>query len=1217
MDAAQVESSMRADECALDCASEISLADQEYLKDVRPADEPVLMRGINGGLKKLDRQGHLHGYGDVYAYQKGDGTGIVSNIMCFAEMEDRHTIDWEQSKHRFTVKMEDCNAIFDRRGKLYVGPLKLRAEPTLAQSLVTTVMEREESYGKLEVKKAREARAFMRKAGCASEKDAVRMAEDGNIRDVPVTGQDVRRCVAIYGPDPAAVKGKTTKFKTAWQRPDTALMAQRSCQTMHGDIMKVGKNHYLFVVAKPLDLKITTRVASQSAQVLAAALEDQVRMLRAFGFNPTMLLCDPQSSLRALRGHFPGMPVMPSGAGDGVPVADVGIRNHKNIVRSTQAALPWELPPSLEDDLVRFSTARLNMRRSHASDTRAAPRVKLTGIKPTYKGEFELGFGEYCEVPDVEVLKKKSNDALVDRSISAIALFPAGNAHESWWFLNVETKKRIQRSVWRPMVTTQRVVDAMDAMALSERGGAPHEQLVSPEAQLATSEHTAASGSEETTHVPSGTVYVERGGSAETTPEQDEPQRGVTAPTDGVPEPTQGKMDGVTEPTQGHTDGVAEPTQADESPQEPDEDPPASPRNSVTVEDASDDEDDADDATPSAAGAALDAIAEEAARAATDPVQQTARRPGRQHFERRAKSRASAAAKEAGHTVRHTLHAQKAKIIAGRRMPVRYSLHTMSVKAGVAEHGADALAAARAELKQLLLTKKAMHPVHRDGLSRTKVKKMIRSSMFLKAKFDAMGRFQKIKARLVANGKQQDRELYPDVSSPTVALQSVMMLLTICANKNQKVASIDIGGAYLNAEMTGEEVIMELDPLLVKIALQVDPSLKPYVDSRGKLVVVLDRALYGCVQSAKLWYDKLSEVLEAMGFAKNPVDQCVFNRGEGDQMCTLSVYVDDILALCKDETQLEGVISGLRDAFDEVTAEISNDFSYLGMHIKITEGQVSVSMEGYIEELLREYKVDKGSTAPAKQDLFEEGDGARLTEKEREEFHGAVAKLLYLSMRVKPEMLVAVIYLCTRVNCATVDDAKKLRTALQYVYHTREEGIVLDGKDITRVTGMIDASFAQHGDGKSHTGLAVMIGQACVMAKSSKQKIVTKDSTEAELVGLSDMLCHVMKCHEFMVGQGLPMETPELAQDNTSTISLVTKGGGRWRNKYLRVRQAMVKEMVDEGDVCVQYTPTELMTADVLTKALRGALFRLMSNKIRGTAHKPTGCVRQNQGEVY
>lgn len=51
----------------------------------------------------------------------------------------------------------------------------------------------------------------------------------------------------------------------------------------------------------------------------------------------------------------------------------------------------------------------------------------------------------------------------------------------------------------------------------------------------------------------------------------------------------------------------------------------------------------------------------------------------------------------------------------------------------------------------------------------------------------------------------------------------------------------------------------------------------------------------------------------------------------------------------------------------------------------------------------------------------------------------------------------------------------------------------------------IDAAYGVHVDGKSHTGSCVVIGDVgAVHSKSGKQHIVTKSSTEAELVALSD-----------------------------------------------------------------------------------------------------------------
>ena len=141
---------------------------------------------------------------------------------------------------------------------------------------------------------------------------------------------------------------------------------------------------------------------------------------------------------------------------------------------------------------------------------------------------------------------------------------------------------------------------------------------------------------------------------------------------------------------------------------------------------------------------------------------------------------------------------QSARIAAGAKRPCKYyNAYRTSVKKGLEEHGTHAYQAIVKELKQLIREKKkTMSPVHRGDVSPTALKKVIRSFMFLKTKFDGMGRFEKIKARLVANGAQQDRKLYDNISSPTAMMQCILMCLTIAAKRGQNPSTIDIGGAY-------------------------------------------------------------------------------------------------------------------------------------------------------------------------------------------------------------------------------------------------------------------------------------------------------------------------------------------------------------------------------------------------------------------------------------
>jgi Reverse transcriptase (RNA-dependent DNA polymerase) len=164
--------------------------------------------------------------------------------------------------------------------------------------------------------------------------------------------------------------------------------------------------------------------------------------------------------------------------------------------------------------------------------------------------------------------------------------------------------------------------------------------------------------------------------------------------------------------------------------------------------------------------------------------------------------------------------------------------------------------------------------------------------MFLKEKYLASGEFEKLKARLVAGGDQQEKDMYDDLSAPTVSTSSVFTVLSIAAHEGRKAAVVDIGGAFLNAEMkTGVPVPMRLDRTMSDLLVRLQPSYKKYQDGKGCIVVLLNRALYGCVESAVLWYENLRDTMTGLGYERNPHDICVFNKtGKRGLQCTATVH---------------------------------------------------------------------------------------------------------------------------------------------------------------------------------------------------------------------------------------------------------------------------------------------------------------------------------------
>ena len=191
----------------------------------------------------------------------------------------------------------------------------------------------------------------------------------------------------------------------------------------------------------------------------------------------------------------------------------------------------------------------------------------------------------------------------------------------------------------------------------------------------------------------------------------------------------------------------------------------------------------------------------------------------------------------------------KKAILSTAATSVRNVFH-IGYKRAIKEHGIAAKQAIVSELKQLL-TKRVFHGVklpHGSGA------KILRSSMFLKVKLKPNGDFDKLKARLVADGSSQDRNMYEDVSSPTISTTSLFVLAALAARDKQCIATFDIASAYLNADMRGPSVFMRFDPEIATILKQLDPILPEYVTANGCLVVQLDK-----------------------GYVVNPLDPCVFN----------------------------------------------------------------------------------------------------------------------------------------------------------------------------------------------------------------------------------------------------------------------------------------------------------------------------------------------------
>jgi len=316
----------------------------------------------------------------------------------------------------------------------------------------------------------------------------------------------------------------------------------------------------------------------------------------------------------------------------------------------------------------------------------------------------------------------------------------------------------------------------------------------------------------------------------------------------------------------------------------------------------------------------------------------------------------------------------------------------------------------------------------------------------------------------------------------------------------------------------------------------------PYVREDGTIIVHLKRALYGCVESARLWYNTLKGVLESDGYTANTVEPCIFNKWVDGIQCTICIFVDDLLFTCKDRTIINGTLAHLSRVFEsELTVQEGLQIGYLGLIFDFSSpGSVAITAPAYVDTMLALSHTQGTASSPAGLNLFTvSSDSTLLPITVKDQYHSAVARLLYLSKRTRPDLLLTVSFLTTRVQAPTEEDMQKLQRALKYVNGTRTLGLRLVYDPANTIHAYIDASYGVHEDYRSHTGMVISLGSGSVDVRSTKQKLNTKSSTEAERVGLSDMCSKVIRHREFLIAQGVKVPPARVYQDNQSTMAMI------------------------------------------------------------------------------
>ena len=214
--------------------------------------------------------------------------------------------------------------------------------------------------------------------------------------------------------------------------------------------------------------------------------------------------------------------------------------------------------------------------------------------------------------------------------------------------------------------------------------------------------------------------------------------------------------------------------------------------------------------------------------------------------------------------------------------------------------------------------------------------------------------------------------------------------------------------------------------------------------------------------------------------------------------------------------------------------------------------------------------------------------------------------IMYLALRTRPDVLFAIGFLSSFMAKPTEGAWTSLLNVIGYLranpsmeitYVKRGNfGLGSNYADLNQIELFVDASWCLDGHARRQSGMVLKLHGNTILFRTTKQKIVTKSSTESEIVAVDEFLPYALWLLELCMELDMDIPRPIIIhQDNQSGVRIMEDGHGNFkRTKHFFNKYCWIKQYVDDGTVKFHYLCTNKMIADIFTKQIVGHMFFLL-----------------------
>jgi hypothetical protein len=504
---------------------------------------------------------------------------------------------------------------------------------------------------------------------------------------------------------------------------------------------------------------------------------------------------------------------------------------------------------------------------------------------------------------------------------------------------------------------------------------------------------------------------------------------------------------------------------------------------------------------------------------------------------------------------------------------------------------------------QLMLDNKVYRPCRKVS-----GRKALQVGWVLRKKRDASGRIAKFKARMVAKGYTQVEGVDFDMSYASVASSSTLRLfIAIATQEGLIIFQTDFDTAFLNANID-HDIYIIVPKEFKLLGIEIDEECE---------WLKLEKALYGLIQSPRLWFYHLVTYLEEkLGFTQNEAEPCILHKTtpDGSKLIVL-IYVDDLLIAGTSEEVVDELLTEIEKDFNIKRLGRVNTFLSCQIEQDMESGITYLHQEPYILSLLVKYEnyltskrlfETPGAPGSNLQPSTEDEKGSISSEIKLFPYREMVGGLMYLSTWSRPDISFAVRELAKQFMQWNKNHCKAAIRVLYYLRDSKDlrlrfQRSSVNYDDIHMLSAYSDADWATDEETRrSVSGGLVLAGETPVQWMSRGQSIVATSSCEAEYIALGETAKELTYLR--MVMQQLcPISSsiPSIVRvDNEGAIKLANNNSGAGRTKHMELRRHYVRELIERKVIKLKFVGTKEQISDIFTKNLPVDQFKKLRAKL-------------------